>query len=136
MKMRIVPLVIGLFLALVPGRLLACICTAERTEREAIDRAETVFAGRVLWVRATADGEYEATLLVSRWWKGRGLTATVRTSQSSCGAGFRVGRMYRVFTARHQGRLFTSPCLGPNPPAAPPPVALRAAAARGWGCAG
>lgn len=135
MTIRPLPVLLALSLALVPGRLLACMCTAERTEREAIDRAETVFAGRVLWVRTVADGEREATLLVRRWWKGRGLTATVRTSKSSCGTEFRVGRAYRVFTIRHQGRLFTGACLGPSPVASPP-VALRAAAARGWGCAG
>ncbi len=96
----------GLFLAPKPAH--ACLCAPSGSPAEALERADTVFAGKVTSIKFKGTSPYrlstadpvEVEFRVSRVWKGplRETTA-VETENSgiSCGYQFKKGQTYIVY---------------------------------------
>ena len=98
----------------------ACTCIPHSVE-EAVDRADAVFAGRVMFIGRDVDIQavYGTQNLVGFWvnevWKGpvRGLMyVTANPNESSCGFNFRTGREYLVYASESSVGYSTGLCSG------------------------
>ena len=96
----------SLFLAPKPAH--ACLCAPSGSPAEALERADTVFAGKVTSIKFKGTSPYRLSsadpvaveFRVSRVWKGpRRETTTVATENSgiSCGYQFKKGQTYIVY---------------------------------------